>query len=249
MFKYVKKCKFLLVAKLFLFLLSSCSVDGDIDVLDLEQLQIFDFPSRVMKVVYDGVEKQGEDTIDFGVCNEELVKEVKVFNVWRDTLLLQDVAIESDGSFMLKHSVRGVLIAPGESYSIEIAYIPLLSSSGALMLRANTTGRTRVYLLTRVFRLKGCSDTRNACFKMTMLHSLQTKAVSAMIITVEEPITADIRLVAECSQKIIWSTVEQLAVGENKINITEEYPDGQYIIQIYTTEGLCEYPFKKGKNK
>ncbi len=43
--------------------------------------------------------------------------------------------------------------------------------------------------------------------------------------------------------------MEQLAVGENKINITEEYPDGQYIIQIYTTEGLCEYPFKKGKNK
>lgn len=26
--------------------------------------------------------------------------------------------------------------------------------------------------------------------------------------------------------------MEQLAVGENKINITEEYPDGQYIIQI-----------------
>ncbi|MBO6034994.1 MAG: hypothetical protein J6P34_03970 [Paludibacteraceae bacterium] len=48
-------------------------MDGDIDVLDLEQLQIFDFPSPVMKVVYDGVEKQGEDTIDFGVCNEELV--------------------------------------------------------------------------------------------------------------------------------------------------------------------------------
>ncbi len=58
MFKYVKKCKFLLVAKLFLFLFPSCSVNGDIDVLDLEQLQIFDFPSPVMKVVYDGVEKQ-----------------------------------------------------------------------------------------------------------------------------------------------------------------------------------------------
>lgn len=60
MFKYVKKYKFLLVAKLFLFLLPSCSVNGDIDVLDLEQLQIFDFPSPVMKVVYDGVEKQGD---------------------------------------------------------------------------------------------------------------------------------------------------------------------------------------------
>ncbi len=45
---------------LFLFLLPSCSVNGDIDVLDLEQLQIFDFPSQVMKVVYDGVEKQGD---------------------------------------------------------------------------------------------------------------------------------------------------------------------------------------------
>ena len=45
---------------LFLLLLPSCSVNGDIDVLDLEQLQIFDFPSQVMKVVYDGVEKQGD---------------------------------------------------------------------------------------------------------------------------------------------------------------------------------------------
>ena len=54
----LRNVNFLLVAKLFLFLLTSCSVNGDIDVLDLEQLQIFDFPSPVMKVVYDGVEKQ-----------------------------------------------------------------------------------------------------------------------------------------------------------------------------------------------
>ena len=192
----------------------------------------------IMKVEADGKEIMPEETIDFGECYTEQVKEVKIINIGCDILQLKIAFIESDGSFMLKTAARDISIAPGESYTINVAYMPQHNSNGALVLRTNTEEQIRV------IRLVGKTSVQDACSGITFLKSLGKMAVSLIKIVADEPVTVDARIIAECSGEPIWSVQKELAVGEHRFNIDAEYQKGQYKLQIITNKNrLCEYPF------
>ena len=192
----------------------------------------------IMKVETDGTEIQPDATIDFGECYTEQVKEVKIINVGCDTLLLKSATIDGDGSFILKSAVSNVDIAPGESYSINVAFIPQRSSNGALVLRTNTDEQTRVV------RLKGVSKAKDSCFGMRVIKEPYSGGVSAFELTVEEPNVIGVMLIDGCNSEPIWGNMLELNPGVNRVEIGIDYHKGQYKIQTSTINmQLCEYPF------
>lgn len=192
----------------------------------------------IMKVEADGKEIRPEETIDFGECYTEQVKEVKIINVGCDTLLLKSATIDGDGSFILKSAVSNVDIAPGESYSINVAFIPQRSSNGALVLRTNTDEQTRVV------RLKGVSKAKDSCFGMRVIKEPYSGGVSAFELTVEEPNLIAVMLIDGCNSEPIWFNMLELNPGVNRVEIGIDYHKGQYKIQTSTANmQLCEYPF------
>lgn len=192
----------------------------------------------IMKVETDGTEIQPDATIDFGECYTEQVKEVKIINVGCDTLILKSATIDGDGSFILKSAVSNVDIAPGESYSINVAFIPQRSSNGALVLRTNTDEQTRVV------RLKGVSKAKDSCFGMRVIKEPYSGGVSAFELTVEEPNLIGVMLIDGCNSEPIWGNMLELNPGVNRVEIGIDYHEGQYKIQTTTINmQLCEYPF------